>query len=130
MKKNLSHGINTIVREVAKIKMSRERKIIEDLEMRLEASLAREQLCDEKVSGLEERISIMQEDGSVEDLGVTGIVKSQRTLITQLRETVVQLNSVNKHHQTLLDGISSDLLNQNSYQDILQIRFGIVSGSA
>ena len=101
-----------------------------DLEMRLEASLAREQLCDEKIASLEERISIMKESGEVEDPGVQGIVKSQRRLITDLRKTVVDLNAVNKHNQTVLNEISSDLLNQNSNQDILQRRFGVISGTS
>ena len=101
-----------------------------ELEMRLEASLAREELCDEKVCGLEERISIMKESGEVEDPGVQGIIKSQRMLITDLRKTVVDLNSLNKHNAKVLNEISSDLLNQNSYQDILQRRFGVISGTS
>ena len=116
--KELEKLVNTIV----------EQKL--DLEMRLEAALARETICDEKISGLEERISIMQESGGVEDPGVSGIVKSQRMLISQLRESVVQLNSMNNHNQTVINGIADDLLNQNSYQDILQRRFGIVSGTS
>ena len=119
-----------IARAAAKIMTNITKKVIEDLEMRLEASLAREQIGDEKIASLEERISIMKESGEVEDPGVQGIVKSQRMLITDLRKTVVDLNSLNKHNAKVLNEISSDLLNQNSYQDILQRRFGVISGTA
>ena len=101
-----------------------------DIAIRLEASLAREELCDEKTGELEERIAIMQESGLREDPGILGIVKSQKALITQLRESINQVNLLNKHNSMVLNGIAEDLLNLNSHQDILQRRFGIVSGTA